>query len=81
LFFDRQANKATFTNIQNPSNNNIKLSFLEDRIINILQDKSMTVNELIECLKENKNALIEQISIMELEGKIKSIAGGRLTIS
>lgn len=60
------------------TSDNTKLSLMENKIIGMLKDNPMTINELIECLKENKDTLIEQISIMELEGKIKSIAGGRL---
>jgi DNA processing protein len=55
------------------------LSAIEERIISIVKDKILTINELMEVMGESKNFLIEQIAVMELEGKIRSLAGGRIT--
>jgi DNA processing protein len=53
---------------------------LEYKIIRELSSKSLTIDELILILRDYKHNLIETISMMELEGKIKSNIGGKLTL-
>jgi DNA processing protein len=60
--------------------NKDKLSELEERIIRVLKNKILTINELMEAVEENSIMLLEQISMMELEGKVRSLSGGRITV-
>lgn len=59
---------------------NKSLTPLEYKIIKELCSKSLTMDELISVLKDNSHKIIETISIMELEGKIKSCIGGRIAL-
>lgn len=53
---------------------------LELKVIEKLKGKSLTIDELILTFKDYKNNIIETISMMELEGKIKSSIGAKFTI-
>lgn len=53
---------------------------LEDKIIQELHNKSMTMDELILLFKEYRQNFLETISMMEVEGKIKSRVGGKLAL-
>jgi DNA processing protein len=53
---------------------------LEYKIMQELRDKSLTLDELILLFEDYKQNLIETISIMELEGKIKAKIGGKLAL-
>jgi DNA processing protein len=66
--------------VTNEDDQNLNASSLENRILILLKNKTMSTSELMEVLRESKEALIEQIAIMELEGKIRSTPGGRLAI-
>lgn len=68
--------------IANPKQDEAGKSFtpLEYKIIKELSSKSLTMDELILILRDCKHNLIETISMMELEGKIKSNIGGKLAL-
>jgi DNA processing protein len=69
-------NVENSTEINSPKD---EFSLLEDKVISILSKKVMSITELLQELRDNKETVIELLSIMELEGKIKSVAGGKLT--
>lgn len=61
---------------QSNSKNNI-LNDIEKDILSILKNNPSTVDEIILLLKKNSTCILETIFSMELEGKIKTISGGK----
>ncbi|NMA48820.1 MAG: DNA-protecting protein DprA [Tissierellia bacterium] len=63
-----------------PNNNvtiNKELSVIEEKILSCIMEKPKTIEEIGIELNIDGVDLIEEISIMELEGSIRDIAGGR----
>lgn len=52
-----------------------ELSSLEKIILTKINDKNMTLNEILLDLKEDRSDILETISIMELMGKIINVGG------
>lgn len=50
---------------------------VEEKILSCIIDTSKTIEEIGRAIKMSQIDLIEYISIMELEGKIKAVVGGR----
>lgn len=72
--------KTKTTNINKANNNTVKrveLSSIEEKILTSLSEATKTVEEIRMDVQINLSDLIEHISIMELEGKICAVAGGR----
>ncbi|MBW9172913.1 DNA-processing protein DprA [Clostridium estertheticum] len=51
--------------------NSDKLSSLQNRILKLLKNKSKNLEEIIISIKEKKEVIIEELSIMEVEGMIE----------
>lgn len=66
------------------ANENLEVSSnynsLERSIIDIIKNKPSTIDEIMQILKHSKIELLEQIAFMEIEGKLKSLPGGKLTV-
>ncbi|TJX12851.1 DNA-protecting protein DprA [Tissierella creatinini] len=54
---------------------------LEERIIDTLKNKAMTIEEISIKANISQAELIELLSVMELDGKVKAFAGGRYMAS
>jgi DNA processing protein len=54
---------------------NKTLSFLEETILGKIKDKPMSLNELLIELIEDRQRVIETVSVMEVEGKLLSTGG------
>lgn len=55
-------------------------ALLEDKIIKELIGQNLTLDELMIIFKDHKHRLVETISMMEVEGKIRSKIGGKLSL-
>ncbi len=51
---------------------------LQKRILEMLQDNPKTMEELVAALEGDKSIIFNTIASMEIEGKLKTIAGCRL---
>ena len=59
------------------SKSSLNLSDVEKRIIDSLRDLDKTIDEIDDDLDIGQVKLLEQLSIMEIQGMIKSLPGGR----
>ncbi|MDP4090675.1 MAG: hypothetical protein Q8930_15595 [Bacillota bacterium] len=57
------------------------LDSIEAKILEVLKDKYISVDALLDLIDEDGGTIIEKISIMELEGKIVTMPGGRISAS
>ena len=53
------------------------LLHIEEKIISCIMNNAKTIEEIGREIHMNQVNLIEHISIMELEGRIKAVLGGR----
>ena len=49
----------------------------EERVVNSFKDKALTIEEISINANITQSELIELLSVMELEGKVKALGGGR----
>lgn len=70
-------------NISKVNNKTFKSNFneLELKILSILKDGSKTLDEVSKIIKRRPFEIIECITMLEIEGTVKSLPGGRYTIS
>jgi predicted transcriptional regulator len=54
---------------------------LELKILSILSDGSKTLDEVSKIMQRKPFEIIECITILEIEGTVKNLPGGRYTIS
>ncbi len=68
--------------IKNYDEGNInKLTSLEKQILELLKESNLTVDQLANGLPYNTTQIIETLSIMEIQGLIKTLPGGPITIA
>jgi predicted Rossmann fold nucleotide-binding protein DprA/Smf involved in DNA uptake len=53
---------------------------LKKKIVEILRNRPLSIDGILNLFKEEREQIFEQITIMEIEGKIKSISGGKIAI-
>jgi DNA processing protein len=51
---------------------------LEEKIIDIVKEIPRTIDEIISSIKEDREGVFDAITNLELEGKLKTVAGCRI---
>lgn len=80
LVFNKESSLQKQVKMNQEKHETLRLSVLEEKIIKIIKSNPMTIDALLKVIKEDKDSLIEKVATMELEGKIKSVAGGKITV-
>ncbi|MBV1819367.1 DNA-processing protein DprA [Clostridium cochlearium] len=72
-----EKNKDTIKNIKNKQNIH---SDLESKILNLLKNKSLTIDEIRKVIKIDKDKIINILLNLELQGELQTISGGRYAV-
>ena len=70
---------SSFNRIKYPTMSN-GVTDLEKKIVEILRNRPLSIDGILNLFKEEREQIIEQIAIMEIGGKVKSISGGKIAI-